>query len=495
MRYLPTGEQMQKADKMTIEKIGIPSMVLMERAALQVVDVMEKEHLDLTKVLVVCGSGNNGGDGYAVARLLHLKGSEVHLLFVGSEESRSDDNMKQSRICAHYGIPVVHSCDYNEYTVIIDAIFGIGLKRKITGTYYTTIQAMNQAKGKRVSIDIPSGLCDKSGNVLGICVKADVTVAIAFAKRGMYLGEGKQYTGKIHIVDIGITSETLPQDEYLTFAYDKEDLAKHYPKRIINSHKGTYGRVLLVVGSEGMAGAAYLCAKAAYMSGCGLVHIYTAKENRNVLQSLLPEAIVTAYQNYEEETFKSLLKNADVVGIGCGLGQNTIAEELVKATLQYATCPCVLDADALNILSKHMDWLMYANQEILMTPHMKEMTRLLGCTMEELLPERFKCLVQFVESNAVTCVLKDARTLVAQRNKDIYMNLSGNNAMAKGGSGDVLTGIISGIIAQGKSIDEAAYLGVYLHGLAGDVAKSKKGAYSVLASDIIDCISDVLKEI
>lgn len=495
MRYLPIGEQMKKADFKTIDRIGLSSMVLMERAALQVVRVLKEEQLDLSKVLVVCGSGNNGGDGYAVARLLHLEGYEVHIQFVGSEESRSDDNSKQNQICSYYGIPTVHSCDYDEYSVIIDAIFGIGLKRNIAGTYYTIIQAMNQAKGAKVSIDIPSGLSDKSGTVLGICVEADITVAIAFAKRGVYLNDGNRYCGNIRTVDIGITAESLPQDEYLTFTYGLEDLKNNYPKRIVNSHKGNYGKVLFIAGSKGMAGAAFLCAKSAYMTGCGLVQIYTAEENLQVIQTLLPEAIVKTYRTYDEETLINLLEWADTVGIGCGLGTDEVAEKLVKYTLQHAKCPCVLDADALNILSKHMELLMYTNQPIVLTPHMKEMSRLLGCTIEELRTDRFLRLIKFVESNAVTCVLKDARTLVAERNKDIYMNLSGNHAMAKGGSGDVLTGIISGIAAQGIDLAEAARLGVYLHGLAGDVAKTKKGAYSVLASDIIESISDVLKEI
>lgn len=495
MRYLPTGEQMKKADFKTIDRIGLPSMVLMERAALQIVRVLKEERIDLTKVLVICGSGNNGGDGYAVARLLHLEGHEVHIQFVGSDESRSADNSKQNQICSYYGIPTVHSCNYDEYSVIIDAIFGIGLKRNITGTYYSTIQAMNQSKTKKVSVDIPSGLNDKNGTIFGVCVEADITIAIAFAKRGMYLNDGNQYCGKICIVDIGITAETLPQDEYLTYTYELDDLKDNYPKRMIHSHKGTYGKVLFIVGSKGMAGAAFLCAKAAYMTGCGLVQVYTAQENLQVIQTLLPEAIVKTYQTYDEEALISLLEWADTVGIGCGLGQGEVAEQLVKGTLQHAKCPCVLDADALNILSKNRDWLLYANQPIVVTPHMKEMTRLLGCTMDELLSERWMRLIKFVESNAVTCVLKDARTLVAERNKDIYMNLSGNHAMAKGGSGDVLTGIISGIVAQGKDLEEAARLGVYLHGLAGDVAKAKKGSYCVLASDIIESISDVLKEI
>lgn len=495
MRFLPTGEQMQKADRFTIEQRGVSSLVLMERAALGVVETMENEHLDLSKVLVVCGGGNNGGDGYVIARLLHLKGHNVHLLFVGSEDTRSKENLLQAQICAKYDIPVVHSVEGEEYSVIVDAIFGTGLKRKITGSYYTTIQDINLAKAKKVAVDIPSGLSDKTGDVWGICVKADLTVAIAFAKRGTYLKKGNLHSGTVHVVDIGIIPEDLPQDEYLTYTYERLDLKNQYPRRLSNSHKGSYGKVLLIVGSEGMAGAAYLSAKAAYMAGCGLVQIYTPKANLPIIQTLLPEAIVSTYEGYEEETLKHLIAWADVIGIGCGIGQSEVAKFLVQGVLQFAECPCVLDADALNILAKHMDWLMYTRQDIVLTPHMKEMARLLGTSVEELQNERLIKLVNFVEANVITCVLKDARTFVAKRDQDIYMNLTGNNAMAKGGSGDVLTGIICGIVAQGKSADESARLGVYLHGLAGDVAKWKKGAYSVLASDIIESISDVLKEI
>lgn len=495
MRYLPTGEQMKIADFHTIETIRIPSMVLMERAALECVKVIESEALDLNSILVVCGMGNNGGDGYAIARLLHLKGYKVEILSVGSEESRSLENKQQKAICDYYKISTIESLKDKEYSLIIDAIFGTGLTRKITGTYYSIIQELNTMSATKVAVDIPSGIHDSMGAVMGIAFCADLTIAIAFTKRGLVLASGNEYAGKIVTVDIGITEEALPQSEYLTYTYEKNDLTCNFPKRKKNSHKGSYGKVLMIVGSDGMAGAAYLSAKAAYMSGCGLVQIYTPKENKVILQQLLPEAIITSYTEYNEFELQRLLEWADTVAIGCGIGTGKIAEKLLYGTLLHATIPCVIDADGLNILSRHMEWILYAKQKLVFTPHMKEMTRLLDCTLEELTRERFSRLVSFAEANAAVCVLKDARTLVAERNKDIYLNLSGNSAMAKGGSGDVLTGIISSIIAQKVEPYEAACIGVYLHGLAGDVAREKKGCYSVLASDIIESISDVLKEI
>lgn len=500
MKYLPTGEQMRNADLFTIEHIGIPSMVLMERAALQVVETLEREKLDLTKVLVVCGSGNNGGDGYAVARLLHLKGIHVEIFFVGREASRSTENRIQKGIAEFYQIPVVEEIEKKEYSVIIDAVFGTGLKRAIEGAYYDAISLLNQKTGIKVSVDIPSGIHDTSGKVMGIAFQADITVAIAFAKRGLVLYPGAQYAGKIVVVDIGITKEALLQEERFTYGFEKEDLKSSFPKRQPNSHKGSYGKVLLVVGSKGMSGAAFLSAKAAYAVGAGLVQIYTTEENRMILQQLLPEAIITTYTEYDETQLNQLLSWADVVGIGSGLGKSETSVQIVAQTLKEANVPCVVDADGLNIIAEHRAWLddtgwRKNGGKIIFTPHMREMARLLDCTVSELVEERIPVLTEFVSKYPVVCALKDARTLVAKQDKNLYVNLSGNASMAKAGSGDVLTGMIAGIAAQKAEAYDAACLGVYLHGLAGDVAKKQKGSYSVLASDIITGISEVLKEI
>lgn len=495
MEYFPTGRQMREADLFTINQIGIPSIVLMERAALKVVETIEKEQLDLTNVLVVCGSGNNGGDGYAIARLLHLKGIPVEIYFVGNDSSRSEENRTQKEITEYYQIPSAEDVESEEYSVIIDAIFGTGLKRDITGFYADVISMLNQKNGVKVAVDIPSGIHDTTGNVMAIAFQADLTVAIAFRKRGVLLHPGNQYAGKVISVDIGITEDTIPQNEPVTFGYQLQDLKTLFPKRIPNSHKGTYGKVLLIVGSKGMSGAAYLSAKAAYAVGAGLVQIYTAEDNRIILQQLLPEAIISTYNEYDGTQLQQLLSWADVVGIGSGLGKSQISVQMVEKTLESLTCPCVIDADALNIVAEHMEWLDNINQELIITPHMKEMSRLLDCPVAELQENRFDILQKFVSKYPVTCALKDARTLVAKKDENVYLNLSGNAAMAKGGSGDVLTGVIAGILAQKISTYDAACLGVYVHGLAGDAAKAGKGSYSVLASDIIEGISVVLREI
>ena len=494
MIYLPTGEQMRRADLYTIEEIGVPSMVLMERAALEVVRCMEEEQLDFRKVLVICGSGNNGGDGYAIARLLHLKGHDVTIFFAGNSQKRSEENAQQAKIAAHYEIPVITNLGTEEYSVIIDALFGTGLKREVTGHYREVLCSVNQMTGEKVAVDLPSGIHDTTGARMGIAFCADLTVAIAFPKRGLFLQEGNVCAGKILTGDIGISSETFSEGT-VTFGYEKQDLFLGFPKRKKNSHKGSYGKVLMIAGSKGMSGAAYLSAKAAYAVGAGLVQIYTHEENRVILQQLLPEAIITTYDTFDSEQLEKLIQWADLIGIGCGLGKSDTAERVMQYTLKRALVPCVVDADGINILSKHMEWIEETNALIVLTPHMKEMSRMLQCSVKELIEQRMEKLHAFVERYKVVCVLKDARTLVAKEHRNTYLNLSGNAAMAKAGSGDVLAGVIVGILAQQCEPYTSACLGVFLHGLAGDMARDKKGAYSVLASDLVAEISSVLKNI
>ena len=485
---------MQEADRYTIDEIGIPSMVLMERAALQMVEIMEQEALDLSHVLVVCGSGNNGGDGYAIARILFLKGYRVSIFFVGNEDKRSEENAKQKKIADYYQIPVKQELENEEYSVIVDAIFGNGLSRNIEGKYLDIIDKLNHRKGFKVAVDTPSGIHDETGDVMGIAFRADMTIAVAFAKRGQMFEKSTPYVGKLEVVDIGIYDDAIRGTEKLTYCYEFGDFVKRFPKRNTNGHKGSFGKVLLIVGSKGMSGAAYLCAKAAYTVGAGLVQIYTHEENRVILQEMLPETIISTYHDYDKDQLHELLRWADVVGIGCGLGMGEAAEQIVRETLHTVHIPCVVDADALNLISKDVT-ILRDKRNLILTPHMKEMARLLSFELRDLQNDKIKYLQQFVEKYPVTCVLKDARTLVANTEENIFFNLTGNSAMAKGGSGDVLTGIIAGILAQKATLYDAACLGVYLHGTSGDYARDKKGLYSVLAGDLIENISPILKQI
>ena len=494
MRYLPNGTWMQKADAHTIQKIGIPSLVLMERAALRTVEVMKDKEICLDHCLIVCGSGNNGGDGFAIARLLHAEGKDVCVVFAGKETSMSEECRQQSRIASNLGIPVVTKIPEKEYTVVIDAIFGVGLSREIQGHYRELIESMNQIVAKKVAVDIPSGVGSFDGQILGTAFRADLTVSFACEKLGTVLFPGYDYAGEVVPVEIGIGTELFQDNLDVCYTLEKSDLSKLLPERKKNSHKGSYGKILMITGSKGMSGASYLSARAAYISGGGLVQIYTEESNRTILQQQLPEAIVSTYAEYEEETLKSLLDWADVLCIGCGLGKSRTAEQILSYVMKHAQIPCVIDADGLNLLAEHMELLAEVETPVVLTPHMKEMAGLLNCTISELGKNRFFMLQEFTSSYQVVCALKDARTLVAEKDRQMFLNTAGNSAMAKAGSGDVLSGVITGLLAQHMTAYDAAVSGVFLHACGGDQARKVRGAYSVLAEDLTEGIAACIKE-
>ena len=495
MRYLPNGKQMSEADAHTIHEIGIPSLVLMERAALQIVETMHKKNISTEKSLIVCGSGNNGGDGFAVARLLTEQGKHADVLFAGKEASLSEECRCQKQIVENMGISVFTEFPDEEYTVIIDAVFGVGLCREITGHYKDVIDWMNLQDAEKVAVDIPSGICAATGKILGTAFRADLTVCMACVKLGCELFPGKSYAGESIPVAIGIDPNYFSNRLDVCYTFDKNDLEKLLPSRMMNSHKGSYGKVLMITGSPGMAGAAFLSACAAYTVGAGLVQIYTASENRLALQELLPEAIISCYDSYDDSQLSHLLDWADVVCIGCGLGTGQISEKILKNVLKNVSCPCVIDADGLNLLSKNIELLNQCCAPVILTPHMKEMSRLTGYSVQELKDNRRELLRKYTEKVHAVCVLKDSRTLVKAPEGRLMINTTGNAAMAKAGSGDVLAGMITGLMAQHMRPDDAAVLGVYLHGLCGDHARKELGSYSVLAGDVLKMLGRTLKEL
>lgn len=495
MEYILTAAQMKQCDQDTICKIGIPSMVLMERAALSVVSAMYEKKWDLSSVLVLCGSGNNGGDGFAVARILAERKVPVAVAFVGNDASMTEETRLQRKICETCGIKCVSNFMQREYTTIVDAIFGIGLSRAVQGSYAQIIDWVNEQKANVIAVDIPSGVCADSGRILGIAVKADLTVTFAYRKTGMMLYPGAQYCGRIICSEIGIQLERFADIPAKQFIYSREDL-RRVPQRNPYSNKGTYGKVLLIAGSEGMCGAACLAALAAYRSGSGLVRVFTPECNRAVIQSSLPEAIVTCYDEKEVqiEKLQDALEWADAAAIGPGLGQSAAAEQILEYVLEHFEKPLAADADALNLLAKRKELFQKRNGNMIVTPHIGEMMRLVKKEKQDIVEDLIHTAKEFARTNQVICVLKDARTVVSDGEK-VYINISGNSGMAVGGSGDVLTGLLAGLLAQHMELFEAAAAGVYLHGLAGDAARERKGAYGMLASDIADSIGDVLKEL
>lgn len=496
MRYIVNSREMKNYDNNTIETYHVPSVVLMERAALAFVEALYEKKIDLEYVLVVCGNGNNGGDGYAIARLLMLKGIRVDVVRAETSAKETEGCQLQRQIWESYG-NVVHDkiAELNVYTVVIDAVFGVGLSRNIEGSYADILTRMNECTGVKLAVDIPSGISSDNGAVLGTAFRADVTITFAFEKIGSVLWPGNEYAGEIIIKDIGIDERSFLEKKPSVCAMEDSDLAM-LPIRKSHSNKGSYGKVLIIAGSVGMAGAAYLSAKAAYCSGSGLVRILTPEENRTVLQSQLPEAIVTVYNAKKPEMNQMIdaIGWADVIVCGPGIGTLDVANNIVKCVLKNASVPVVFDADALNVIAEDVNILLRPHTELVVTPHLGEMSRLCGDAVAYIQNHLLEVAEEFARQYNVICVLKDEHTVTSVPYHQTYLNMSGNAGMATAGSGDVLSGIIGSLIAQGLPADEAAPLGVYLHGKAGDVMQERYSKRGLMASDLCEGLRLVLCE-
>lgn len=502
MKTIVNSAQMKAIDSYTIQTVGIPSMVLMERAALKVAECVEEHSTRNHRILAICGIGNNGADGIAAARMLHLDGYQVDVLLVGEEKHATEELKMQLSIARNLGIFIDSNINIDEYTIIIDALFGIGLSRRITGLHETVINKINTGNHIVFSVDIPSGLSADNAKPLGIAVKADYTITFGLNKIGMILYPGCEYSGDVIVADIGFPSISIDQVSPNCLVYDTSDIMK-LPTRQEYSNKGTFGKVLIIAGSVNMAGACFLSAKAAYRTGAGLVKVLTVEENRIIMQTLLPEAILSTYKadssmsDKELETVKEEIKWATVIVIGPGIGVNEKSKMLLELVTQNAKVPVIFDADALSLLSKNCEngnsFQKIARnlpEHTIITPHLKELSRLIQIPVEQIADDLMGAADLCTIENHLIYAIKDARTIVAC-GKLRYINTSGNCGMATGGSGDVLTGIIAALVAQGLTPLDAAMLGVFLHGLAGDKAAKQKSKYSLMASDIIEAFTEI----
>ncbi len=495
MKYIVTKKEMQAIDAYTIDKIGIPAAVLMERAALKVAEIVENLNTTKGRILVVVEGGNNGGDGLALSRILIEKGYLVDIYYIAGYSNVSEQFQVQRDIMLNMGIRLRKAIPNKEYSVIVDGIFGIGLSREIEGLQKKAIDTLNQMSGIKVAIDIPSGIDATTGDIMGIAFKADYTITFGLKKLGMFFSDGIDYCGEIICENVGFPETAIKAVKPKIYAYDKIDLNK-LPKRVNNSNKGTYGKVAVIAGSKNMSGAAYLCSKAAYSSGVGLVKIYTHESNRMILQSQLPEAVMMTYNDYEGalSCIEDAMKWATVIVVGPGLGVDSTSERMLYELLMNTEVPLVLDADALNILSSNIELLEASAAPMIMTPHMMEMSRLIQKKVSAITKDRFNIAKQFAKKMGVTLVLKDAKSIVTNGGEQTFMTLDGNNGMSTGGSGDVLAGIIAGMLAGGLSLEDAAMMGTYIHCLAGDEAAKEKGKYAMLASDIIAGLGEVMRD-
>lgn len=502
MRRLLTATEAKAVDRYTIDEIGIPSLVLMERAALAVAEQCEQSLFSDGEILCVCGTGNNGADGVAVARILWLRGYRTKVLVVGDEERGTEEFKLQLRVARRLNVPVCKAGELEEYikrgeyALIVDALFGVGLTREIDGIYADVVNQINRSDAPVISVDLPSGVSADDGKVLGCAVKAGMTVTFGSEKIGMVLYPGTEYCGKRVVAEIGLAEDAYfdeIKESASTFTYDEDDL-KQLPKRPAYSNKGTFGRVLVIAGSPNMGGAALFAGTAAYRMGAGLVEIATVKENRGLLQAELPEAVLTVYDPMTNPTdwLIPAMKRAKSIVVGPGLGLEGNGAEILSLLLERATVPMVIDADGLNLIAgeKRLQDRLREKNQVILTPHLGEMSRLSGKTVREIQQKLIETARDYSREMGVICAMKDARTIVASPDENIYVNTSGNSGMATGGSGDLLAGMIGALLAEGMEPYESACLGVYLHGRYGDMAKERYGARTMIASDLAKIIGE-----
>lgn len=502
--YIVDSKTMHRLDEQLIKQQRVSSLDLMKRAASGVKDYIDEHHTKLVRILIVCGVGNNGGDGFALASLLKEDGYvNVTLFTLANENQLTSDARFYALRCAQLNIPCFHQLHELEGLLknseqCVDALFGTGLSRGIHGDYAQVIHQINASKLPCISIDMPSGIHSDTGACMGCAIHADVTISFACYKQGQLLGEGRRYCGHLKIVDIGIPHEMIANEEH-AILLTEDKTRQLLPKRFEQSHKGSYGKVLAIGGSRSMHGAITLCAKAMLRSGVGTLTLFVPKSIGMLLAMKLEECMLIEADD-ENGMFAqgalSLLKEKigdyDLIVIGNGMGRTKASEALVAYVLQQ-DIPCILDADALWSCAKYRELIKRRQAPLIVTPHPKEFSYLTSKSTAEIKADPFKAVREFTSCYPnVTLVYKDYVSIIAT-DKKCYVNCIGNNALAKGGSGDVLCGIISGLYAQSKQAIEAAGAGVYVHAKCADELLQVEDANSILPSDVIFTLSKVYK--
>jgi NAD(P)H-hydrate epimerase len=492
------SNQISEIDKFTIENEPIASIDLMERAATVIFKEIVSEYDKSYEFCVIVGPGNNGGDGLVIARLLKSNSYNVEIYVSRFAKSISTDcNINLQRL-KDIDDSVVHEIEnasdleIPENTIIIDAIFGSGLTRETGGEFKQVIDKINHSKNTVLAIDIPSGLFgeDNTENN-GSIVKADITYAIEFPSISMMFPENYPYYGDIRIVSIGLSSESIIKVSSDYFVTDNNFVSSNFRKRERFDHKGNFGHLLLIAGSYGKAGASVLATKAAVKTGVGLVTAHLPVKLIEIMQISVPEAMISIDKHEEYCSGIDILSKFNAIGIGPGLDTKNVSKKLLLQVFEEAKEPVVLDADALNILAGIMDFADLLKPGTVLTPHPKEFERLFGKFENSWKKVEFMKKISIGKS--IIIVLKGGITTISLPDGRIFFNTLGNPGMATGGSGDVLTGIIGSLLAQGYSSENAAIMGVYFHSIAGDFAKQKHTEMSLCASDIMDSLEDAFK--
>ena len=499
-----SAQEMRELDRLTIEKYGVPSLVLMERAGAAIAQAILQRFARATKkgVLIVAGKGNNGGDGFVVARLLKKKRIHCAVALLARKDELSPDASHNLRAFLKLKGKVVEivpdrlellSREIDSKGLLVDAIFGTGMKNEVRGEYAEAITWMNASGLPMVAVDIPSGLHTDTGMPLGTAIQAEMTVALGYPKLGEVIYPGLDCVGDLAVADIGIDSNAVREVNPKTELLVQEEIGWLVPSREPDTHKGTYGHLLVMAGSRGKTGAAILACRAAMRTGAGLVTLAGPRALNDIFASSLVEVMTeplgdNGAENIEslsEEEWRRLLERKDAFLFGPGIGVSEYTHNALRWLLRNLEMPWVIDADGLNTLALEIDRLRHAKTPPILTPHPGEMARLIGKGNATVNQDRIGVARSFAVANRCHIVLKGARTVIATAEGKVFINPTGNPGMASGGMGDVLAGMLGALLGQGLSPEHAMKLGVYLHGFAGDRIAADKGEIGLIASDVI----------
>ena len=517
MQPIVTAEEMRWCDERTIGRVGVPGLLLMENAGRSVVDLLDQSFAPLAgkHVVVVCGKGNNGGDGFVAARHLSAAGTRTTVLLAAPPSTLRGDaktNLvllqrvardKRNALRIRRASPRILQ-ELEPPDLIVDALFGTGFTGDVRGSAEALIAWMNEQDAPVLAVDIPSGVNGTTGRAGGMAVEATATVTFGLLKSGLVLNDGREAAGRIYVSDIGIPRAVVEEGGFATMLAEGADVRARLPKRPFNAHKYSTGKVLVIAGSRGYTGAAALCATSALRSGAGAVMLLTPDAVYPILARKLTEVIVRPLPSTREGTaaligepqIREHLAWADVVVLGPGLSQHEEVRELVRRLIERIKGPLLLDADGLNAVAAIGTRLLERSKaDILLTPHAGEFARLSGKTAEEIETMRPEVSRQFAARHRVGVVLKGVPTATASADGSVVINATGNPGMATVGSGDVLAGIIGGFWAQGMSKHDGAWCGAYVHGLCGDAARDKLGERSLVAGDLIEMLPEAFRRI
>jgi len=509
-----TAEQMQEIDRKAIETYRIPGIVLMENAGRGATEVISNAfpNLQKKKVAIIAGKGNNGGDGFVIARHLLNQGCSAKVFLLADPKALRGDAETNFHIFLRMKgeiIPVPSSKDYQKikkdlekFDLLIDGIFGTGLDAEVRGYYREVIDHINTLQKPIVAIDIPSGLDANTGKPLGTAIRASLTVTFGVPKVGHLISPGLDYVGMVKVIDIGIPRRLVEEEEIHTHLLENEEIKKwlSIPRRP-DTHKGDYGHLLVIAGSVGKTGAAAMACEAALRMGAGLVTLAIPKSLNAIMEVKLTEVMTEPLPETQKQTlslraFHSILRlceNKKAVIIGPGIGTFKETQSLVLKLIKTLNLPIILDADGLTALATQPKILPAMNRQLILTPHPGEMARLIQSTVKDVQENRISISKNFSQSNHVYLILKGHRTLITNPTGEVFINPTGNPGMASGGTGDILTGMIGGLICQGLDILPSLQTAVYLHGVAGDEVAREKGEKSLIATDMLEKIPALLQ--